>query len=239
MIDGMGGRESIRSMPIFEYPRGFEIMKQTHFDWLKKMIDTHQPDALFLDPFYKLTSVLDIKDPKNAMPLLRKFEELRSSYKDLLIWLSHHDKKLNGQESGWDSAYGPMIYYADMDFEIKLSKQGEKFSLDFLSNDVPVDPIIIERHPTTLVHKFVGSEDELIWNRIMVILREGGEMQVDSKNEDTVTIKKLLDEEKDEKISPNKIRIVLNERATRGDVNRNRRGRVPGVSCNVNLYSLR
>ena len=203
------------------------------------MIDIHEPEALFLDPFYKLTSVLDIKDPKNAMPLLRKFEELRSLYKDLLIWLSHHDKKLNGQESGWDSAYGPMIYYADMDFEIKLTKQGEKFSLDFLSNDVPVDPIIIERNPRTLVHKFVGSEDELIWDRIMLIMRDRGEMQVESKNEETVTIKMLMDEEKGSLVSASRIREVVNERATRGDVHRNKRGRVHGVSCNVNLYSLK
>jgi hypothetical protein len=240
MTAGMGGRELIKSIPIFEYPRGFEIMKQADFDWLKMMIDTHEPEVLLIDPFYKLTSKLDIKDPKNAMPLLRKFEDLRIAYEELLILFSHHDKKLSGGESDWDSAYGPMFFFADMDFEMKLIGGNGKFTLSFLSNDVPIDPIVLERDPKTLVHRFVGSEDDLIWNRIAVILRDGGEMQVDSKNEEIVTIKCRLDADKGfPKVSPTKIRAILKERFNLGEISWNKKGRVPGVFCNVNLYRLK
>jgi hypothetical protein len=194
MVDGMGGKELVQAMPIFEYPRGFEITKQSDFDWLKRMIDTHAPAALFLDPFYKVTSVLDIKDPKNAMPLLRIFEELRSAYPDLLIWLTHHDKKLAlGQEANWDNAYGPMFYYADMDFEIKLTKSsGEKFSLSFLSNDVPVEDIKIERDPVTLVHKFAGTASQDLRKEVMAILTEEGLLPKSSSIEGVATIATVL-----------------------------------------------
>jgi len=194
MTDGMGGREEIQSIPFFEYPRGFEITKQPDFDWLKRKIDIHEPEALLLDPFYKITSVLDIKDPKNAMPLLRKFEELRGAYEELLILFSHHDKKLNGTESGWDSAYGPMFFFADMDFEMKLLGGDGKFTLSFLSNDVPVEDIRIERNPETLVHSFVGTASQNLRKEIMDILRDEPSLPKASTVEGTTTIASLLKE---------------------------------------------
>lgn len=192
MVGGMGNREKIQSIPIFEYPRGFEITNQADFDWLKMMIDTNEPEALLLDPFYKLTSKLDIKDPKNAMPLLRKFEELRGAYQELLMLLSHHDKKLSGTESDWDSTYGPMFFFADMDFEMKLNGGNGKFTLSFLSNDVPVENIKIERDPETLVHRFTGTESQDLRKEVMNILKDEGSLPKSSTIEGVATIESVL-----------------------------------------------
>lgn len=196
MIDGMGGIEKIQSMPIFEYPLGFEIMNQKDLDWLKKMIDKHEPEALFLDPYYKLTSKLDLKDPKNAMPILRRFEELRKAYQELFILIAHHDKKLNGVESNWDSAYGPMFFFADMDFEIKMAGGDGKFTLSFLSNDVPVEDIKIERDPQTLVHRFTGTESQDLRKKVVEILKDGDLLPKSSAVEGVVTIESVLKEKK-------------------------------------------
>lgn len=211
MVDGMGGIKLVQSMPIFEYPRGFEITKQSDFDWLKRMIDTHEPDALFLDPFYKLTSVMDIKDPKNAMPMIRKFEDLRDGYEELLMWMSHHDKKLTqGQESNSDSAYGPMFFQADMDFKITLTKTGEKFNLSFLSNDVPVEDIKIERDPKTLVHRFVGTESQDLRKEVMKILEEEDQLPRSSSIEGVATIESILTSRK-VKFNPDKLKDELSD----------------------------
>lgn len=142
--------------PVFELERGFNILGQEDFDWLNGMIDKHEPALLILDPFYKMTN-LDLRDTSSPMPLIRRFESIRSRYNDLCILINTHQVKNAGNEKGWDTTYGPMQFFADMDFEIRLritdrDSKDAIFTLDHISNDEGIEPMKLRRDPATLLY---------------------------------------------------------------------------------------
>jgi hypothetical protein len=111
---------------------------------------------LVLDPLYKLTS-LNLQDPSSAMPVIREFEHIRESFPALCILIAHHLRKTQDVKKGrtWDDAYGPMFFFADMDFELRIEaphKKDPNFNMEYLSNDVPVDPVSLHRDPETLLY---------------------------------------------------------------------------------------
>ena len=150
-----GVTKKVEIEPVFEFVRGFNITDQKEFDYLLGLLDNHQPEVLMLDPLYKLTP-FDLKDTANAIPLIRCFDRILSLYPNLCIVIAHHLRKQIGNDrDSWDNTYGPMFFFADMDFEIRLKAKHRKnpiFTLDHISNDVPVAPISFKRNPDTLLY---------------------------------------------------------------------------------------
>jgi len=154
MVRGLGGMEKVKSEPTFELVRGFNILDKKDFDWLIGMIEKHKPEVLILDPLYKMIN-LDLKDTSSAMPLLRRFDTIIERFPHLLIIIAHHLRKTVGDDKqSWDQMYGPMFFSASMDFEMRIRAQhreNPEFTLEYLTNDVPVDPITFRRDPDTLL----------------------------------------------------------------------------------------
>ena len=142
--------------PVFELVTGFNILGQENFEWLNRMIDKHEPALLILDPFYKLTDC-DLRDTSSAMPLIRRFESIRGRYNDLCILINAHQVKNARNEKDWDTSYGPMQFFADMDFELRLrvnnrDSKNAIFTLDHISNDEGIEPMKLRRDPNTLLY---------------------------------------------------------------------------------------
>jgi hypothetical protein len=163
MIEALGGMEQVKREPVFELVRGFDITRQDDFKWLLNLIRVHNPDVLFLDPFYKLTS-FDIKETSSAMPLIRCWDRIMEPNPHLAIVTAHHLRKQVGDtKDSWDQTYGPMFFFADMDFEIRLRAEHRKdpiFVFNFISNDLPVDPFEFKRNPETLLYYIPTKESD-------------------------------------------------------------------------------
>ena len=155
MVNGLGGFDKVKIEPIFELTRGFNITWQKDFEWLLDLVEKHEAEVLLLDPLYKIAP-LDIKDTANAMPLITRYDSIIGTYPDLSIVTAHHMRKQAGNEKdSWDSTYGPMFFFADMDFEIRIKVKHRKnpdFTFEHISNDVPVDTFTFKRDPETLLY---------------------------------------------------------------------------------------
>jgi hypothetical protein len=115
------------------------------------MIDKYTPEVLVFDPLYKL-SALNLADPKSAPPLLGAYAEIQKRYPQLHVITAHHMVKTGSKDKdpdSWDSTYGPMQFFADMDYEMRLrrivDKKDERFKLDFLTNATPIDKMELVR----------------------------------------------------------------------------------------------
>jgi hypothetical protein len=156
-------KSTFEKLPWLILKKGFNLTGKDEKDlqWLFKQIDKHQPDLLIFDPLYKLTNE-NIAEPKSAIPLLRAYEKIQIKYSKLSILTAHHMVKLTGDKrdgDSWDSSYGPMQFFADMDYEMRLRRIGnekpERFKLDFLTNSKAVDKMELERDEDTLIYKVV------------------------------------------------------------------------------------
>jgi len=142
--------------PYFEFKRGFNISSKDEKDlqWLFRLIDKQEPEVLLLDPIYKMTD-LNLADPKSGI-LLRSFEKVQNRYPDLTMELAHHKAKTykEKESESWDSSYGIFQLFADMDHEMRISylAKDKQFKWDFLTNNEPVDSMILERDPKTLIY---------------------------------------------------------------------------------------
>jgi len=163
MINGLGGLENIKIEPVFELTRGFNILLEKDFQWVVDLIRKHKAGVLIFDPFYKMVS-LDLKDTANAMPLIRRFDSLIEMFPGLLIIIAHHLRKQSTDDrDSWDMTYGPMFFFADMDFEIRLKAKHTRdavFTFDHISNDVPIDSFNFKRNPETLLYYVVNPETD-------------------------------------------------------------------------------
>jgi hypothetical protein len=158
-------KSQILKEPWCIHQKGFDLTSKNGKDLerLFHWIDEHEPDLLIFDPLYKLTS-LNLAEPKSAIPLLRAYEKIQKKYPTLAIQFAHHMVKMTGDKrnsDSWDSSYGPMQFFADMDYEMRLRKipvdEGEpkRFTLDFLTNAAPVDKMELERDEDTLIYRVV------------------------------------------------------------------------------------
>jgi len=163
MVNGLGGLEKVKIEPIFELVRGFNITDEKDFRSLLNLIETHKAEVLLLDPLYKIAP-LDLKDTANAMPLIRRYDSIIEAYPDLSIITAHHMRKQRGDErDSWDSTYGPMFFFADMDFEIRIKPDHKKtlnFIFEHISNDVPIDSFTFRRDPDTLLYYVPKPKDD-------------------------------------------------------------------------------
>ena len=163
MVNGLGGLDKVKTEPIFELVRGFNITEEKDFEWLLNLIEKHKAEVLLLDPLYKIAP-LDLKDTANAMPLIRRYDLIFEAYPDLSIITAHHMRKQAGNEKeSWDSTYGPMFFFADMDFEIRIKPEHKKnanFIFEHISNDVPVDSFTFKRNPETLLYYISKPQDD-------------------------------------------------------------------------------
>ncbi len=154
-VNGLGSIDDLKIEPIFELVRGFNINDKKDFEWLLGMVDKHEAEVLMLDPLYKIAN-MDLKDTANAMPLIRRFDSVIERFPDLLIITAHHLRKQTGDErDSWDSTYGPMFFFADMDFEIRIKakhRENPTFTFEHISNDVPVESFTFKRNPETLLY---------------------------------------------------------------------------------------
>jgi len=163
MVNGLGGLDKVKIEPIFELARGFNITNEKDFEWLLNLIQKHMAEVLLLDPLYKIAP-LDLKDTANAMPLIRRYDSIIEAYPDLSIITAHHMRKQAGNEKeSWDSTYGPMFFFADMDFEIKIKLEHRKnpdFIFEHISNDVSIDSFTFKRDPKTLLYYVSNPKDD-------------------------------------------------------------------------------
>lgn len=162
MMRGLSPMIPVDKEPILKLKRGFNILDQKNFDWLIKQIEKYEADLLILDPLYKLSN-LDLSKPEASIPLIRAFEKIRMRYEELCILTLHHPIKQTGRgkkSTSWDIAYGPMQFFADMDFEMRLHEiePQKTFRWDYISNSDPVSPITLSRDPDTLIY-YVSDED--------------------------------------------------------------------------------
>ena len=151
MIHGM--HSEIAQPSIFIGPKkGFDLTGKDRKDleWTFRMIDKYEPEVLIFDPLYKVTA-LDIAAPKDAPTVLRAFAEIQQRYLNLHILTAHHPYKMSKDKDpeSWDSTYGSMLLFADMDYEFRLRVKGDRedqrFTLDFLTNATPVDKMELVR----------------------------------------------------------------------------------------------
>lgn len=146
--------------PMFHLKKGFDLTSEKDLNWLFKEIDSCKPDLLIFDPLFKLTS-LNLAEPKSATPLLRAYEKILVHYPKLSILTAHHMVKMSKDRDGdsWDSSYGPVQFFADMDYEMRLRKirdeEPKRFKLDFLTNSELVDKMELERDPNTLLYRVI------------------------------------------------------------------------------------
>ncbi len=71
--------------------------------------------------------------------------------------INAHQVKNTENEKSWDTTYGPMQFFADMDFEIRLRVKNRDsvnaiFTLDHISNDEGIEPMKLRRDPDTLLY---------------------------------------------------------------------------------------
>ena len=155
--------DKVKIEPVFQLERGFDIRDNKDFEWLLNLIEDHKAEVLMLDPLYKIAP-LDLKDTANAMPLIRRYDSIIEAYPKLLIITAHHMRKQRGnEEDSWDSTYGPMFFFADMDFEIRIKLQHRRnpdFTFEHISNDVPVDSFTFKRDPETLLYYVPNRSDD-------------------------------------------------------------------------------
>jgi len=155
MVAGLGGMGRLQMEPIFELVKGFNISTENDFQWLMGLLGKHQAEVLMLDPLYKL-SPIDLKDTANAMPLIRRFDTIIEAYPDLLLITAHHLRKSGADErDNWDQTYGPMFFFADADFQVRLKakhRETHEFTLDVISNDAPIDSFMFKRDDNTLLY---------------------------------------------------------------------------------------
>jgi hypothetical protein len=158
-------KELIKSNPVIWLKKGFDITSKDEKDlqWFFRQVDKHEPDVAIFDPLYKLTS-LNLADPKSASPLLRTYEKIQQKYPSLHLLFPHHMVKMGGKDrdsNSWDNSYGPMQFFADMDYQMRLRSISDhddpvkRFRLDFLTNAELLDSMELERDPDTLIYKVV------------------------------------------------------------------------------------
>lgn len=148
--------------PMLFLKKGFDLTNPDEKDlnWLFGQIDLCEPDFLIFDPLFKLTS-LNLAEPKSATPLLRAYEKILVRYPQLSIQTAHHMVKMSKDKDSdsWDSSYGPVQFFADMDYEMRLRKirdeEPKRFKLDFLTNSELVDKMELERDPDTLLYHVI------------------------------------------------------------------------------------
>ena len=95
MLPALGGRKKVEKKPVFHLTRNFDITRERDFEWLVQMIYKHEPEVLFLDPFYKLT-FLDLKESASAIPIIQKFDILADKFPSLNVCTAHHLRKQSG-----------------------------------------------------------------------------------------------------------------------------------------------
>jgi hypothetical protein len=187
MLPALGGRNLIQKEPRFLMTRNFDIKRQQDFDWLLKMIYDFEPEVLFLDPFYKLSLSTDLRKDSGS-GIIERFDNLMGRFSDLHVSIAHHLRKQTGgvEDNSWDSAYGPMQLFADMDYEIRISRKGHQkdtFKFSHISNDVPVEDFTFKRNPITLLYELESTPDiqaqwirdsEKIVNRVAAGLNKRG-----------------------------------------------------------------
>ena len=163
MVNGLGGLDKVKIEPFFQLERGFNITEEKDFEWLLNLIEKHKAEVLLLDPLYKIAP-LDLKDTANAMPLIGRFDSIIEAYPDLSIITAHHMRKQVGNENeSWDSTYGPMFFFADTDFEIRIKPKHRgtpDFTFEHISNDVSVDSFTFKRNPETLLYYISKPQDD-------------------------------------------------------------------------------
>jgi hypothetical protein len=109
---------------------------------------------------------ITVEVDERATPLsstgLNFYEKIQKRYPMLAIQFAHHMVKLSADRRGdsWDSSYGPMQFFADMDYEMRLRRiagdgKPQRFKLDFLTNATPVDNMELERDEATLIYNVV------------------------------------------------------------------------------------
>lgn len=163
MLPALGGREKVQVTPFFHMVRGFDIKNEKDFSWLLDLIYKFEPEVLFLDPFYKLSLSTDLRKDDGS-GIIRRFDNLMGRFPDLNVSIAHHLRKQSGgiKDDSWDSAYGPMQLFADMDYEIRISRKGNQkdtFIFSHISNDVTIDNFTFKRNPTNLLYELETTED--------------------------------------------------------------------------------
>jgi len=164
MLPALGGRERVQITPYFHMTRGFDIKSEKDFSWLLGLIYKFEPDVLLLDPFYKLSMSSNLKEPESAQPIIRRFDNLMGRFPDLHVSIAHHLRKQTGgvKDDSWDSAYGPMQLFADMDYEIRISRKAhfkDTFIFSHISNDLPIDDFTFTRNSLSLLYELETTED--------------------------------------------------------------------------------
>jgi len=185
MLPALGGREMIQVIPYFHMTRGFDIKHEKDFSWLLDMVYRFEPEILFLDPFYKLSITSNLKDAESANPIIRKFDNLMGRFSDLHVSIAHHLRKQTGgvKDDSWDSAYGPMQLFADMDYEVRISRkanQKDTFEFNHISNDVPIENFTFKRNSYSLLYELETKEDirdrwDKDSNQVVEQVRTGGD----------------------------------------------------------------
>jgi hypothetical protein len=187
-------KEPIKSNPVIWLKKGFDITAKDEKDlqWFFRQVDKHEPDVGIFDPLYKLTS-LNLADPKSASPLLRTYEKIQQRYPALHLLFPHHMVKMGGKDrdsDSWDNSYGPMQFFADMDYQMRLrsisdhDEQVKRFRLDFLTNAELLDSMELERDPDTLIYKVVTEtklqkkerKDQTDLERMNELLKKSGKI---------------------------------------------------------------
>ncbi len=209
MLPALGGKDKVKITPFFHLIRGFDIKNEKDFLWLLDLIYKFEPEVLFLDPLYKLSLGMNLRDSESTNPIIRKFEILRDKFSALHISIAHHPRKQTGgfKDDSWDSAYGPMQLFADMDFEIKLTRKGNQkdtFVFSHISNDVPIEDFTFTRNPNSLIYELETTEDiRGRWNqdtdRVIEQVRTGGDSFKKKGNITTWIMKTLKYSQRDAK----------------------------------------
>jgi hypothetical protein len=175
MVKGFDYHKPFEKEPAFYLYRGFDLLDQKCADWLYSYLDKYQIDLLIMEPMYKMFN-LPLNKPESAGPILRAYEEIQIRFPKIHIHTAHHERRLpptQGKNADLDSrekVYGPMQIYADMDWQIFLSSDGNDFdptfTLKFLSNDIDVLPFTLKRDPDTLLYIPYSTENkklEAMW----------------------------------------------------------------------------
>lgn len=185
MLPTLGGREKVQITPLFHMVRGFDIKNEKDFSWLLNMIYKFEPEVLFLDPYYKLSLSTDLKKDDGS-GIIRRFDNLMGRFPNLHVSTAHHLRKqvAGPKDDSWDSAYGSVWLFADMDYEIRISRKGaqkDTFVFSHISNDVPIENFTFKRNPISLLYEIETKEDiRERWvqdtDRVIEQVRSGGDV---------------------------------------------------------------